>query len=873
MTPASAHAPTGSATTPQDAAYAHAPDDVALTLESDALVGLSETEAADRLDSFGPNVLRRADRPSYFRIAVRQLADPLTGLLLAAAAVSAGIGESFEAGVIAAIVLLNGLLGFFQEAGAERALLALSRSVELSAAVVRGGSERTIAAAELVRGDLIVVREGDRVPADARVVSGERLAVDESALTGESAAVEKSSEAVPPGTTLAERSPMLHAGTGVARGRARALVTATGEATELGHIARLASAAKPPPTPLQRRLGSLSRAMIALGLAVMVVLAAGMLLQGATVHEAFLVGVSVAVAAVPEGLAATVTIALAQGARAMAARGAIVRRLVAVETLGSASVIATDKTGTLTLNQLRVVAVEPATGASEKDVLAVGVLASTAELVAEGEGDGVRIAGDHVDGAFLLAARERKLVDGRAATGRRTLLELPFDPVRKRLTVVYTEGAAARRVVVKGALETLFARALLDDHERARLEAHADDWARRGLRVLAIAERLLPETERLDDHVDSQLTVLGLVALQDPLRPAAANAVRTARSAGIGVSMLTGDHPLTAASIGGQIGLGNGSPLTGSQLESMDDSGLEQAAADHEVFARVTPADKLRLVEAYQRLGEVVAVTGDGVNDTPALRRADVGVAMGRSGTEAAREAADIVLTDDDFATIVAAIEEGRRIGDNVRKFVAFLLSANLGEIVLFTIAILGGLGVPMTVVQVLTVNLVTDGLPAVALARDPASRGTMRRKPQPQGRLLGRELELALVLAGVTIGLAATAAYLAGRELAPEAAQTMAFATIALAELLFVFSTRSPSAPAWRGPRNPALVASVVVSAAAVALLVYLPPVQAAFGTVSLGARELGLVLGLAALPTILIESAKALRRRSGRERHDVSS
>ncbi len=853
--------PTVRATSPvNDAAYADAPEDVALALESDQRHGLSEAEAASRLDSFGRNVLGRAERPSYLRIAIRQLADPLTVLLLAAAAVSAAIGERFEAGVIAAIVVLNAVLGFVQEAGAERALLALRRTVVLPAAVVRGGRERTIAAADLVRGDLIVVREGDRVPADARVVAGERLDVDESALTGESAAVEKSPRTVLPATTLAERSSMLYAGTGVTYGRGSALVTATGDETELGRIARLASTAKPPPTPLQRRLGALSRAMIGLGLAVMILLSAGMLLRGASLHEAFLVGVSVAVAAVPEGLAATVTIALAQGARTMAARGAIVRRLAAVETLGSASVIATDKTGTLTVNQLRVVAIEPAAGASNEDVLAAGVLASTAELI--DEDDEVRIAGDHVDGAFLLAARARDLGDPRSAPERCFVLDLAFDPMRKRLTVVYDEGAS-RRVVVKGAHEALFARATLDEDERARLEAHADDWARRGLRVLAVAERELPQSAPLDDDVDTELAVLGLAALEDPLRPAAADAVRTARSAGIAVSMLTGDHPLTAASIGGQIGLGDGSPLTGPQLESMDAAALEDAAAGHEVFARVTPADKLRLVEAYQRRGEVVAVTGDGVNDTPALRRADVGIAMGGSGTEAAREAADIVLTDDDFATIVAAIEEGRRIGDNVRKFVAFLLSANLGEIVLFAIAILGGLGVPMTVVQVLTVNLVTDGLPAVALARDPASRGTMQRKPQPQGRLLGRELELALALAGVTIGLAATAAYLAGRELAPDAAQTMAFATIALAELLFVFSVRSPRTPAWRGPRNSALVTSVVVSAAAVALLVYLPPVQAAFGTVSLGARELGLVLGLAALPTALIELGKVLRRR----------
>ena len=600
--------------------------------------------------------------------------------------------------------------------------------------------------------------------------------------------------------------------------------------------------------------------MVALGLALTVLLTAGMLLRGAPLDEAFLVGVSVAVAAVPEGLAATVTIALAQGARAMAGRGAIVRRLAAVETLGSATVIATDKTGTLTVNQLRIVGVEPASGSRDEDVLDVGVLASTAELVEE---DGrTRIAGDHVDGAFLLAARERGLPDARAAAHRRRLLELPFEPERKRMTIVYEESDE-RRVAVKGAPETLLQRSALDDAERLRLDALAESWARQGLRVLAVADRALPTGAPLDESVDAVLTFRGLVALEDPLRPAAAGAVESARAAGIAVSMLTGDHPLTAASIGRQVGLGEAPPVTGAALAAADDAGLEDVVGSNALFARVTPADKLRLVEAYQRRGEVVAVTGDGVNDTPALRRADVGLAMGLSGTEAAREAAEIVLTDDNFATIVAAIEEGRRIGENVRKFVAFLLSANLGEVVLFAITVLAGLGVPMTVVQVLTVNLVTDGLPAIALARDPASRGTMQRKPRPPGRLFDRDVKVGLALAGVTVGLAATAAYAIGRELAPEAAQTMTFATVALAELFFVFSIRSTRVPAWRGPRNAALVASVVLSAAFLACAVYVGPLHDVFATVSLGPTELAVVLVFSLLPAVLVEAAKLARRR----------
>jgi calcium-translocating P-type ATPase len=841
--------------------YARAPEDVAAALGTDASVGLSEKEAVRRLERFGPNVRRERAGPGYASIAARQLRDPLVALLIAAAAVSAAIGETLEAGVVAAIVVLNGALGFLQEAGAERALLALTRASVATAEVVRGGRERTLPADELVPGDVVVVREGDRVAADARLVSAERLAVDESALTGESAPIEKGVAPVPPEAPLAERSPMVYAGTGITRGRGSAVVTATGESTELGTIARLAQTASPPPTPLQRRLAGLSRAMIALAAALVAVLTAGMLLRGESLHEAFLVAVSVAVAAVPEGLAATVTIALAQGAGAMAARGAIVRRLPAVETLGSADVIATDKTGTLTVNQLRVVETEPARGRSVADLLEAGALASSAELLYDDD-QGLRVVGDAVDGALLLAAREALGGDVRDAERRHRLLELPFDPCRRRLTTVWEE-AGRLRVTVKGAVEELLARSETEPGERARLEAVAEAWARRGLRVLAVAERGVDSLSSPDDVDARGLDVVGLVALQDPLRPAARNAVRAARAAGIDVAMLTGDHPLTAASIAAELGLPPTPPVTGADLNGASPADRTALAEASAVFARVTPADKLALVDGFQRRGRVVAVTGDGVNDTPALRQADVGVAMGRSGTEAAREAADIVLTDDDFATIVAAIEEGRRIRENVRKFVAFLLSANLGEIVLFAIAVLAGIGVPMTVVQVLTVNLVTDGLPAIALARDPASPGAMRRPPAPPGELFSRALAAALAMAGLAVGLAATAAYILGREVEPGAAQTMAFATVALAELALVFAIRAPDEAAWRAPHNVALWLGVASSAAVVVAAIYAPPLQAAFGTVTLGGLEAGAVLALAAAPALLVEAGKAAVRR----------
>lgn len=855
-------APATSTTSPGAQPHARIPDEVARDLESDLEQGLSCETAAARLAQTGPNRLPVPDRPAYARIALRQLADPLVALLVAAAAVSFAIGEQLEAAAIAAIVVLNAVLGFFQEAGAERAVLALRSGARRTAAVIRDGEERHVSAEELVPGDVIVLREGDRVPADARLATGEGLEIDESALTGESVPVEKTAAAVALGTPLAERASMVFAGTGVTRGRGRALVTTTGGDTELGTIAGLTAAAKPPPTPLQRRLGRLSGAMVVLGLGLTVLLTLGMLARDSSLEEAFLIGVSVAVAAVPEGLAAAVTIALAQGARAMAASGAIVRRLAAVETIGEATVIAADKTGTLTVNQLRVARVRAFQERSDNDVLEAGVLASTAELL-RSEGS-ARVAGDPVDGAFLLAAAATGAPDARSCENRRRVLELPFDPLRKRQAAVYEENGRLR-VVVKGAPETLAERSRLSLEGRQRVVADALEWAKEGLRVLAVGEMWLDGSLPREQELDTGIELIGLVGLHDPLRDTAADSIRRGREAGVKVAMLTGDHPATAVATARALGLGDGEPLTGVDLEDMDDEALREAVVRHDVFARVTPADKLRLVTALQDCGHVVSVTGDGINDTPALRQADVGVAMGKSGTEAAREAAEIVLVDDDFATIVRAIREGRRIEDNVRKFVAFLLSANLGEVILFGIAVLAGLGAPMTVVQVLAVNLLTDGLPAIALSRDPASAGTMHRPPRRSGALFSGQQRLALGLAGVAVGLAATGAYLFGREVAPEAAQTMAFATIALAELVFVFSVRSTDTPAWRGPRNAALAWSVAASALLVALVIYMPAFREPFGTQALRPVELVVVALFAVLPASLVEAVKALRRRRG--------
>jgi P-type Ca2+ transporter type 2C len=807
--------------------HAVAADEVAGFLRTDRMRGLDDGEAALRLALYGPNRPRAVSRPPYLRLALDQLLDPLVLLLLAASIVSIAIGNRIEGAAIAAILVLNGILGFWQEVAAERAVRSLSQSFTQTAQVVRAGVEIRVDADAVVPGDVLVLAEGDRVAADARLESANAIEVDESALTGESLPVAKHTVAVAADTPLAERTSMVYAGSAVTRGRARALVCATGPSTELGAIERLTAAARPPATPLERRLSRLARQMVVLGVVLTVTLAGLLLLRGEPLHEAFLLGVAVAVAAVPEGLAAIVTAALALGGRAMAKRGAIVRRLEAIETLGETTVICSDKTGTLTQNRIHVAALRPADGFDERDLLTAAVLASSARETAEG------FSGDPIEVALLEAAEERGLSLTRLLAERELLHEIPFDSERKRMTSVYAEGER-RRVFSKGAPEMVPS---VGD-EPAMLAA-ASAWASEGLRVLAVAAGFTHLESAFDETVEDALQPVGIVALHDPLRPTAREAVAAARAAGIDVRMLTGDHPATARTIGRSLG-------------------LEQ----HAVIARATPAEKLTLVGELQEKGEIVAVTGDGVNDAPALRKADVGVAMGRGGTEAAREAAGIVLTDDDFATIVAAVAEGRRIGDNIRKFVAFLLSANLGEVVLFAIAVAAGLDPPLAVIQVLLINLMTDGLPALALARDPASALTMQTPPRPGAYLFDRQTWTALGLIGLLVGAAATAAYLAGDRFGGDLAQTMAFTTLALSELVLVFSIRSPRLAAWRLPSNRWLDASVLASAAFLAGAVYVPAAHEPFATVALPLAPALAAVALAAAPAAIIELVKLARR-----------
>ncbi|HEY8645646.1 MAG TPA: cation-transporting P-type ATPase, partial [Gaiellaceae bacterium] len=770
-----------------------------------------------------PDVRRR---PPYLRLALGQLYNPLVALLVAAAAISAALGHTTEGIVIAAILVLNGALGFWQEAAAEHAILALSQEFTQTALVIRDGEPQEIPSAAVVPGDVLLIAAGDRVAADARIVEVSSLEVDESALTGESLPVGKQVEPVHADAPLAEQVSMLFAGTGVTHGSARGLVCATGSRTQLGAVATLTATAKPPAGPLAVRLAHLARQMTVLGVVITITLSGVILLRGGAWDEAFLSSVAVAVAAVPEGLAATVTAALALGARAMARRGAIVRRLAAIETLGEITVICTDKTGTLTENQLRVAATRPAPGVDETELLEAAVLASNARWAAD------HVVGDPVETALVLAAMERDIAQEDLLSRHTRVQELPFSSERKLMTIVYAH-ADGRRAFAKGAPEVMATRTVSDAGE---LLDTADSWAAEGLRVLAVGARALDPTELSDEDVERDLRLLGVIALHDPLRASAPGAVDAARAAGIDVQMLTGDHAATARTIGHALGL-----------------------AEHSIFARVTPADKIARVRELQEHGHVVAVTGDGVNDAPALRRADVGIAMGRTGTEAAREAAAIVLTDDDFATIVAAVAEGRRIRDNIRNFVAFLLSANLGEVLVFVVAISVGLGAPLTVIQILLVNLVTDGLPALALARDTATAETMTSPPRVSRELFDTRTWRALFCIGGLVGAVTLAAYAIGRGLGDGGSQTMAFATLALSELALVYAIRSPSLPAWRVPRNRWLNASVAASAAVVAGVVFLPAAQATFATAPIDGLSASIVVALALVPLVSIELSKA--------------
>jgi Ca2+-transporting ATPase len=820
--------------------------------------GLTSTEAAARLADDGPNALPEAKRHGLLFLFARQFADFMIGVLVVAALVAFVIGEGIEAAAILAIVVLNALLGFVQEWRAEQAMEALRSMAAPRAQVVRGGARLDVPAADLVRGDIVSLEAGARVPADVRLIQSAAFRVDEAALTGESVPVDKDAAiAVDADAVLADRRTMAHSGTNVTGGRALGLVVATGRDTQLGTIARLVEQAGETRTPLQERLARFGRRLALAVLAICAVIFAAGLARGEPAALMFLTSVSLAVAAIPEALPAVVSIALAFGARRMSHANALVRRLPCVESLGSVTVICSDKTGTLTQNRLQLARFEAVSPATRERALHVLALNNDASRGPDGwVGDPTEIAlVDHVDegGVDVDALRD--------ALPR--IAELPFDSDRKRMTTVH-ERAHDVLVTVKGAPEAVLP--LCTEGDAEEWHRRADRLAAEGLRVLALAARTADPHEPIE-HVDRELHLLGLVGLIDPPRPEAPAAVAECVAAGIAPVMITGDHPATALAIARALGLAGDqdSVITGRELERLDDDELAARLARARVFARVDPAQKIRIVEALQARGECVAMTGDGVNDAPALKRSDIGVAMGRGGTDVAREAADLVLLDDNFATIVGAVREGRRIYDNIRKFVRFVMAGNAGEIWTIFLAPFLGLPIPLTPIQILWVNFITDGLPGLALASEPAEPDVMRRPPRPRGEsVFAHGIWQHIVWAGLLIGGVSLAACAWAIDHG-EHPQTMTFTVLTFAQLAHVLAIRSETESLFRLGlgTNRFLLGTIAVSVAMHLAIIYVPGLQVVFGTEPLAPQALLLATALSLVVIVGVEIEKWATRR----------
>jgi Ca2+-transporting ATPase len=908
---------------PETDPYRQSVEAVLAALATDARLGLSEEEARARLESHGRNELTAEKPVPAWRKVLAQFQDALVILLLVATVISAGLWlyerESplpYEAIAILAVVLLNAVMGYIQQSRAEQAVAALRQMSAAHANVVRGGGRQSIAAAEVVPGDIILIEEGDTVPADARLIQSTALQTAEAALTGESLPVSKDIAPITEEVGLGDRHDMIFSGTAATYGRGRAVVVATGMQTQMGRIAGMLKEAVAETTPLQKELARVGKLLGIIVIVIAVVMIATIILvedvrRFGAIFDVLILGVALAVAAVPEGLPAVVTAVLSLGVQRMAKRNAIVRHLAAVETLGSANVIASDKTGTLTKNEMTVRVVATASGrvnlggtgyAPEGEVsqgrtgatadgrqgvidgalrieleraLAVGDRANNAVLQ---EHDGRwTVQGDPTEGALVVAARKAGLEDEVLDTRFERVGEVPFSSERKLMTTIHTDAQRQERLLVftKGAPDILLARCSqelvgeesrpLTVERRAEILQSNEALAGEALRTLGVALRSLPaaafEADEVDERVEQDLVFAGLIGMIDPPREEAREAVARAKAAGIRPMMITGDHPVTAAVIAAELGIAtNGRAVTGAELEKMPDEMLGRTVREVSVYARVNPDHKLRIVKALQRESAIVAMTGDGVNDAPALKTADIGVAMGITGTDVSKEAADIVLADDNFATIVAAVEEGRAIFSNIRKFLRYLLSSNIGEVMTMffgvlladviglTAAVGGVVALPLLATQVLWINLVTDGAPALALGVDPADAGVMTKPPRPRSEgVITRGMWSGIFYVGVIMAagtLLVLDASLPGGLIegagSMRYAQTMAFTTLVLFSLFTVFNARSDERSAFVGLfSNEWLWGAVLLSLLLQAAVIYIPFMQQAFSTVSLSAVD----------------------------------
>lgn len=884
------------------------PDWHALPLEAaaDALgadlgAGLSGPEAAARRERHGPNTLTaEAGRPAWLRFAL-QFHQPLIYILLASGAVTAALGEWVDSSVIFGVVWVNALVGFIQEGRAEQALAALARSVASQVTVTRDGRRQHLDAVELVPGDLIWLTAGDKVPADLRLTASHRLAISEAALTGESVPVAKGLERVAVDTLLADRNNMAYAGTMVVAGQGGGLVVATGDATETGRIAGLLRETEALSTPLTRAMGRFSQLLLWVILALAALSFGVGVARGETPVEMLMAAVALAVGAIPEGLPAAITVTLAIGVARMARRRAIIRRLPAVETLGSTTVICSDKTGTLTENQMTVrellaggqhvhvtgdgyapegtLTRDGAPAVIEgplETLLLAGVLCNDATLAQRDTG--WEITGDPTEAALLVVARKAGWDEPACRHRWPREAEIPFDSAHQFMATAHRDEAR-RTIYVKGAVERLLARCNrqigfggeVQPLDEEAILAQASAMAERGLRVLAFARGCGGEGS-VDAAVAGGLEFIGLQGMLDPPRAGAISAVRACHRAGIRVKMITGDHAATARAIAHQLGLvhQDAEALTGRDLAALDEDGLRAAVGATDVFARVEPEQKLRLVAALQARGEVVAMTGDGVNDAPALKAADIGIAMGAGGTEVAKEAAAMVLTDDNFATIEAAVEEGRGVYDNLVKFITWTLPTNFGEGLVILAAILAGVTLPITPLQILWINMTSAVLLGLTLAFEPIEPDVMRRPPRPPGSpVLDRILVGRIVLVGIVLLAGSFGLFVRWRELGAslEEARTVAVNVFVMGEMIYLFNCRSLRGPFWSSGlfSNPWLWAGLLTMAALQAAFTYWPPMQEVFASSALhGGHWLEIVLAGSAIGGV-VGLEKFWRNRSG--------
>lgn len=871
------------------------PIDEVLTGQKSGHNGLSSDDAARRISEYGPNQLESPSKPSPLKIFLGKFKDYMVLVLIFAALISYIAGESTNAYVILGIVILVAIIGFFQEYKAERAMEALREMVAPEADVMRDGKMSTISASDLVPGDMIFLEAGDKVPADARIVEETALEIIEASLTGESLPVKKDTEQLPEEAALADRKNMVFMGTIVSYGNCRAVVTATGLATELGKISGMIKQSHADP-PLKIKLEQLAKRQALLVFVIAAIVFVLDASRGSPIMDSLIAAIALAVAGVPEALPFIVTLALAFGTQAMAKKNAIIRRLPAVETLGSTTVICTDKTGTLTTGEMtlreiqtfRTIYVDgpgytPVGSFSEQGrlidpqeedlvrLLKIGTLTNNADI--EKANGNWRIVGDPTEGAIIVTAKKAGILE-KIRTSSTRIAEYPFDSDRRRMTTVDEIQGEGRIVSMKGAPEAVLDRCTrivradgtfpLTEEDRKTILARADDMAGGALRVLAFAGKSLESRDPLEmDFVESDLIFAGLAGMMDPPRKEVLDAISTSKKAGIRTVMITGDHRLTARAIGKELDIGNGEVIEGADLEVMSEQDLQTRINDVSIFARVTAEHKVRIVEALKKRGNIVAMTGDGVNDAPALKASDIGIAMGKTGTEVTKEASDMVIADDNFATIVGAVLEGRRIYDNIRKGTTYLLAVSFAELATIFVAVLLGFPIPLLAAQILWINVVAEEFPAIGLALEPAHAQIMTKKPRdpkesmPSRSLLIYTLGIAAAIVTGTLGL-----YMASLQMGEDLsyARTMAFVGLGFFTLYNAYSCRSldESIFSMNPLGNKTLLLGIAASITSILAVVYIPFMQSIFLTRPLTSESWVMVLGAGLLVVAAAEVMK---------------